>query len=187
MTASAVPPDELAAWVLAQGREGRSRVEIASALGMTRARLRALAEDDEALAEALALADEAAEAWWMSLPRALLMSGKGQAAAVWRAAVAYRFGTDGAEGAPPADKSRGTVVIIPDNGRQRWRGHDHDVEHWESQLAEAEDDLERARERLEAVRANVARDGALGDSDEGDALRDDALGDDDDDLSEERS
>jgi len=105
---------ELCAFVLARGREGMARVEIASALGVTLARLEARSREDAGLAEALALADESAKAWWMALPRELLGSGRAGSLALWRDVVASRFGSAAAMNAPPRPRVR---FEIPDNGR----------------------------------------------------------------------
>jgi len=80
--------------VLAHARRGLSRVEIAAALGVPLAALEARAAGDPALAEALVLGDQAAEAWWLGLPRALLANGK----SLNGAAMDWRFGERGQAG-----------------------------------------------------------------------------------------
>jgi len=114
MSAELPPSPELCAFVLARGREGKGRVEIASALGVTLARLEARAREDAALYEALVLADEAAKAWWMALSRELLSSGRAMSLGLWREAVTQRFGGAAAMNAPPRPRVR---IVIPDNGR----------------------------------------------------------------------
>ena len=116
-------PVDLAAVVLAGGRAGLARVEIATGLGMTVEALEGRAEDDAALAEALALADEAAEAWWLALPRQLLEAGRGMNAGVWRASMDWRFGEASAAAAscePAAPPEQRVILYLPKNGRE-WR------------------------------------------------------------------
>ncbi|HTX50469.1 MAG TPA: hypothetical protein VME40_13870 [Caulobacteraceae bacterium] len=113
MSCDVVWPDDPAGFVLARGRAGFSRVEIASAMGVTVAALERRANDDAGLAAALALAEEAAKAWWLALPREAIATGKSLNQGLWREAMASRFGR-AALNAPP----RPTVRFeIPDNGR----------------------------------------------------------------------
>ena len=107
-------PLNLPAAILAHARRGLSRVEIASALGIPLAALEARAAGDPALAEALVLGDQAAEAWWLGLPRALLANGKSLNGAAWRAAMDWRFGARGQAGRgraqPAASGPLGPIV-----------------------------------------------------------------------------
>jgi hypothetical protein len=107
------PPDQpskLPAAVLAHARRGLSRVEIASALGIPLAALEARAAADPALTEALVLGDQAAEAWWLGLPRALLANGKSLNGAAWRAAMDWRFGGQGQAGRGAGQPASGPAL-----------------------------------------------------------------------------
>jgi hypothetical protein len=106
-------PEDAAGFVVARGREGLSRVENAVAMGVTLAMLDGRAQEDAALFRALALAEDAAKAWWLALPREALAEGKSLNLGQWREAMASRFGSAALNGRP-----RPTIrVEIPDNGR----------------------------------------------------------------------
>ena len=119
MPVADAPVADIAAFVVARGREGMARVEIAAALGVTLAELERRAEGEAGLAEALALADEAAEAWWLALPRRVLDAGRPFSGAAWRAAMAWRFGDPAAEEPAAAPPRKLAIINIPDNGRTR--------------------------------------------------------------------
>ena len=112
------PTPALAGEILRLGREGRSRREIAAGLGLTLEELALRARRAPELAEALALAEEAARAWWEGLPRAAFAAGTRINLASWRAAMASRFGAAGLDGALARPMA---IINIPDNGRDRSR------------------------------------------------------------------
>ena len=113
MSCDVVWPDDPAGFVIARGREGLSRVEIAAAMGVTLAALDGRAREDAALFRALALAEDAAKAWWLALPREALAEGKSLNLGQWREAMAARFGSAALHGPP----RREVIFEIPDNGR----------------------------------------------------------------------
>ena len=116
---------ELAA--LRLGKQGLVRAEIAVELGVTLDELQALAAGDEGLARALALADEAALAWWTRLPREAFAAKARFNAAAWSAAVTARFGGPwvGADAARGEAKRPRTAIVLPINGREaRWAQQD---------------------------------------------------------------
>jgi hypothetical protein len=106
------------AWIVALGREGRTRAEIAGSMRMSLQRLKAWEEADAAIARAVREAETASQAWWEGEQRDALLGGARVNAGAWRAAMAWRFG-DGT--ARAAEMSRPVLarVNIPDNGRPR--------------------------------------------------------------------
>jgi len=106
------------AWILARGREGRSRAEIARSMQMSLQRLKAWEESDAAIAQAMREAETAAQAWWEGEQRDALLEGGRVNAAAWRAAMEWRFG-DAKARAAVANRPVLARVNIPDNGRPR--------------------------------------------------------------------
>jgi hypothetical protein len=101
--------EEWAAEAIQLGRRGLTRPEIA---------------------RALALADEAALAWWARLPREAFAAKARFNATAWRAAVRSRFGD--ASSGPDDDALRGrkrarAAIVLPLNFREaRWADCDFD-------------------------------------------------------------
>jgi hypothetical protein len=127
------PSAALTAEILRLGRKGSSRREIAAALGMTLEQLATRTRAEPEVAAALALAEEAARAWWEGLPRAAFGAGARVNLAAWRAAMTSRFGAAGLDGAPARPRA---IYDIPDNGMNRrqmpdwWEPEDlDDAEH----------------------------------------------------------
>ncbi len=161
---AALPADPLVAFVLACGKGGLARVEIAAELAVTVAALEGLAAKHPVLAEALALADEAAEAAWLALPWRVLKAGKSLNAAAWRAAMEWRFGAGAsappgtAAGAGEAPRKRRMIIDLPNTLRARKPGRpeppewdadwEDQVQHWINQRNTAEAELREAREEL---------------------------------------
>jgi hypothetical protein len=122
----------LAAQVMALGRQGWARTEIAAALGLEMAELAAREAGDADVARALRLAAEAERAWWEGQPREALTAGARLDFGAWREAMRWRFGAVQAA----ADAAAGTAArgeaeaaaqparplakyYIPDNLRER--------------------------------------------------------------------
>jgi hypothetical protein len=108
--------------VLALGRSGLGRQEIAAALGMTLAEVGEREAGDAGFARALALAEEAARAWWGALQREAMSAGARFGPGAWREAMGWRFGdgepaASAAPEAPPAPIDILADFDIPDNGR----------------------------------------------------------------------
>ena len=119
----------LARAVLEFGREGLSRAEMAAQLGVPVAALEAWAAEHPAFAEALALADTEARAWWDGLPRRALLDPGGFRSTIWSRAMAQRYGRSGhrPRPAPEAAEAEETGaeageprarVELPRNGRE---------------------------------------------------------------------
>lgn len=156
---------ELAERIVRLGRGGLSRVEIAAAIGVGAAALGRLEARSGRVAAALAKAAEAERAWWEAQPREALAAGARFNASAWRAAMGWRFGADaglgaagaGAAGAAgsrargaapaPAPEPRGTIYLIPDNGRAR--GPDGRTLPFEERLARSTRPLVEKIEQLE--------------------------------------
>jgi hypothetical protein len=108
----------LAERVREMGRAGFCRVEIAAGLELTLAQLAAREAGSPGLAAALALAEEAAKAWWAAVSRQAWAQGARFNTAAWREAVRWRFGEDEAAGAPaPAPRHFLADFDLPCNGR----------------------------------------------------------------------
>ena len=122
---------ELAERVLRLGRNGLSRAEIATELGVGLAELARMERRSERLATALGRAADAERAWWEAQPREALAAGARFNMSAWRAAMGWRFGAAGAaasgagaardaaaaaRGAPERPR---TIYLIPTNGRER--------------------------------------------------------------------
>ena len=117
--------DPLAAAAIRLGREGRSRREIASALGMALSELEALEDGREGFAAAMERAEDEARAWWEALPGEVLAAGRRFDMASWREAMCWRFGKESLEDADQEESGKGRypppggpVYIIPCNGRE---------------------------------------------------------------------
>jgi hypothetical protein len=111
--------------VVVEAQAGRSRAEIAVALGASLADFDAWAADHPAFAVALADADTAARAWWEAQPRLAFEKSKPFKAATWSKAMAQRYGRSSDRPRPqakPATKAEPDVEYIydiPDPGRLR--------------------------------------------------------------------
>ncbi|HEX3919008.1 MAG TPA: hypothetical protein VHW60_16850 [Caulobacteraceae bacterium] len=110
--------------VVAQGRSGLSRAEIASALCASLSDFEAWATQHPAFAAALADADTEARAWWEAQPRLAMQTGATFRAAAWAKVMAQRYGrsSDRPRQDTREQKARGKVTArldIPDNGRRR--------------------------------------------------------------------
>jgi hypothetical protein len=81
--------------IIALGRAGHARGEIAAAMGMTLAQVAEREAGDAGFAEAMALAEEAARAWWAGLQREAMTAGARFGLGAWREAVRWRFGAAG--------------------------------------------------------------------------------------------
>jgi hypothetical protein len=112
---------EVAARVLALGREGKGRAEIAAALGVSLQRLRAMEAETAEIGAALRRAETAAQAWWEAMQREALLGGARLNAGAWREAMAWRFGGVGKGGAAPQPAPVLARYEIPDNGKERRR------------------------------------------------------------------
>jgi hypothetical protein len=153
----------LAAQVIALGRRGMARAEIAAALDLGEAELAALEAADPGLAVALGRAEAAARGWWEALPREALEAGTRFNLAAWLGAMRWRFGEGEASGeaAAPAPPPRPMgILVIPDNGRRRRPGranedpqtrHRRDLEEARDEVEELESSLEDARCRLSEI------------------------------------
>jgi hypothetical protein len=113
--------DGLAERVVAFGRRGMGRAEIAAALGLGEAELAGMAEADAGLEAALARAGAAERAWWEAAPREALAAGVRFNLAGWLGAMRWRFGEEVALAAAqkPIVLVEPAIFDIPDNGRQR--------------------------------------------------------------------
>jgi hypothetical protein len=152
------PTPALAGEILRLGREGRSRREIAAGLGLTLEELALRARRAPELAEALALAEEAARAWWEGLPRAAFAAGTRINLGAWQAAMVSRFGAAALDGASARPRA---IYELPDNGTNRrlmpdwWqpktrKDANHLLELWELCASRAEARVEEARTLLAA-------------------------------------
>jgi ABC-type nitrate/sulfonate/bicarbonate transport system substrate-binding protein len=115
---------DIAERVVAQGRGGLSRAEIASALGVSLTDFEAWAAQHPAFAAALADADTEARAWWEAQPRIAFETGATFRGAAWAKVMAQRYGrsSDRPRQETREQKARGRVTArldIPDNGRRR--------------------------------------------------------------------
>lgn len=117
--------------VLEQGRAGLSRAEMAAGLGVPLAAFDAWAADRPEFAEALALAETEARAWWDGQPRRALLEGIAFRSTIWSRVMAQRYGSSGHRQRPvPEAEENGAEaraprarVELPRNGREvRRRG-----------------------------------------------------------------
>lgn len=111
--------------VIALGREGRSRAEIAVELGVSIERIAAWADKYRDFADALEFSASASRAWWDAQSRLAVWKNDTFHATAWSRAMAQRFGSpshrtaDAAEPeAPPPARVR---IEIPANGREARR------------------------------------------------------------------
>ena len=174
---SAAAADELAARVIALGRQGLGRAEIAAALDVGLAELARLEREDGALAAALARAADLERAWWEALPREALAAGARMNMGAWLGAMQWRFGAEGGAGAAPAKAAAAakpqpprTFYYLPDNFMERTLEDGTPITpamrremaiekvqpflaRAEAKLAQAQEDLEHWREELRRVEA----------------------------------
>jgi hypothetical protein len=85
-------PAALGARIVALGREGLGRAEIAAALDLPLSALAEMEARHPELAAAMRRAEDLERAWWEALPREALVAGGRLNAGLWRAAMAWRFG-----------------------------------------------------------------------------------------------
>src|SRR5579862_1883564 len=109
--------------ILALGRGGCGRAEIAAALGVSLQDLAAMEGEAPDVSAALRDAQTAAQAWWERAQREALMGGARLNAGAWRSAMAWRFGDPGkgAVAGPPAPEPPRAIYRIPCNTRTKLR------------------------------------------------------------------
>jgi hypothetical protein len=117
------PTPDLPTQIVALGRQGLARVEIAAALGVGVRELEGMAGADWAVEVALDRAEAAALAWWAAAPREAMAAGARFNGASWRRLVAWLIdeaGPGGARAARVAAASRPRArYILPCNGTSR--------------------------------------------------------------------
>jgi hypothetical protein len=178
------PANNLECRVLALGREGCGRAEIAEALGVSAAELRALEDGRPGFRAAMARAEGAARAWWEASARAALAAGVRSGLGGWRAAMQWRFGAAqalearaaaaAAAAAEEAARRERVRIELPDNGRDRSSLRYRDPAAWgaaerarlQAEIAELTDALENARTDLELVDVDLAELAGEDDADE---------------------
>ncbi len=123
MTVSPLYDPEAADQAIARGREGLSRAEIASELGVSLATFAAWSAESPDFAEALERAETEARAWWDAQPRLALSSSKTFRASAWRQAMIQRYGSGAPrqshETEPDAAPAEPAIrITIPHNNRE---------------------------------------------------------------------
>ncbi len=133
MSDPTVDAPALAQQIVALGREGLSRAEIAVGLGLDEPALRRLADQHPALAAALVRAETEARAWWDRQAREAVTKDGQFHPAAWIKAMAQRYGSqshrprpnakaDTVRPIPPWELDEDPVRFdIPDNGKERRR------------------------------------------------------------------
>jgi hypothetical protein len=117
---------QFARGVVELGRAGLSRAEMAARIGVSVAAVEGWMAEHAEFAEAMALAETEARAWWDALPRDAMARGVSFRADVWSKVMAQRYGSlahrprhaqdpDGDANEAAAPRAR---VELPRNGRE---------------------------------------------------------------------